>query len=71
MLNKSPVSRITVMEHFDKLKYALLEGELVTIGGYLAYNSNEDEFQISNLFIVVAGQAKSFFEKGVKEYLKY
>ncbi len=70
MIEKTPMYRILNQSQFECVRNVLLEGELITLGGYLHYNSKEDEFQITEIFTATAGLGKKAFSKGWKLFQK-
>lgn len=51
--------------HFDTLKYVIVEGELVSLAGFLTYNSKTEEFQVLNPFAITCGQSEKLFEDAI------
>jgi len=68
VIRKSPTYSILEKSQFEQVRRVLVEGEIITLGGYLHYNYKEDEFQISHLISVAAGYADKMFKNGLKLY---
>mmetsp|Transcript_12460 Transcript_12460/g.11040 ORF Transcript_12460/g.11040 Transcript_12460/m.11040 type:complete len:204 (+) Transcript_12460:498-1109(+) len=71
LVKNSFISKITVMEHFDLLKYVLVDGEMVTLAGVLTYNTKQNEFQIPSLSILSGSKSESIFSQALSEYKKF
>ncbi|CAI2367616.1 unnamed protein product [Moneuplotes crassus] len=68
VLNDSPINQIIDKAQFNDVRMVLLEGEIITLGGYLHYNSKEDELQIAHIFSIASGCAEKLFDNAFKFY---
>jgi len=68
LLNKLPTYVRVNTNNFNDLKFILVEGEIVSVAGFLSYNAKVDEFQLTNPISIAQGGCNKLMDKAISLY---